>query len=185
MKGKVRILEAIRALNMQSFIIPSNGTKKTIYIATMDCYLVLLSNLTKDKANQNALLQLDLISRILLLDCATNFSNCGQVDGKAMLVDFRIDKQSLGYSKEDILDKFYERNSEFHYTGLMEAAVKTPNVLKKITMKKSLKKWKLLKSIERAELEIDGLVKRCDEELNFENDLQQYVQKKSYSNLIP
>ncbi|OAJ39751.1 hypothetical protein BDEG_23577 [Batrachochytrium dendrobatidis JEL423] len=26
-----------------------------------------------------------------------------------------------------ILDKFYEGNSEFHYTGLMEAAVKTPN----------------------------------------------------------
>ena len=61
------------------FIIPSHGTKKTIYIATMDCHLVLLSNLTKDTANNNALLQLDLISRILCLrDCATNSSNCAK-----------------------------------------------------------------------------------------------------------
>ncbi|KAI8891754.1 hypothetical protein BC833DRAFT_613364 [Globomyces pollinis-pini] len=159
------------------FIIPSYGTKKTIYIATMDCHLVLLSNLTKDTADNNSLLQLDLISRILCLrDCATNSSNCGQVDGKAMIVDFRIEKQSLGYAKEDILDKFYEGNSEFHYTGLMEAAVKTANVVKKDIMKKSLQEWKLLESIERAKLEIDGLVKRCGGKLNFENDLQQYVQ---------
>jgi hypothetical protein len=158
-------------------IIPSQSTKKTIYIATMDCHLVLLSNLTKDTANNNALLQLDLISRILCLrDCATNSSNCGQVDGKAMIVDFRIEKQSLGYAKEDILDKFYGGNSEFHYTGLMEAAVKTPKVVKMDIMKKSLQEWKLLESIELAELEIDGLVKRCDGKLNFENDLQQYVQ---------
>ncbi|KAJ1507951.1 hypothetical protein HMI54_003672 [Coelomomyces lativittatus] len=159
------------------FIIQSHGTKRTIYIATMDCHLVLLSNLTKDTANNNALLQLDLISRILCLcDCATNSSNCGQVDGKAMIVDFRIEKQSLGYVKEDILDKFYEGNSEFHYTGLMEAAVKTPKIVKKDIMEKSLQEWKFLESIERAELEIDGLVKRCGGKLNFENDLQQYVQ---------
>jgi hypothetical protein len=119
------------------FIIPSRGTKKTIYIATMDCHLALLSQLTKDTANNNALLQLDLISRILCLsDCATNSSNCGQVDGKAMIVDFRIEKQSLGYAKEDILDKFYEGNSEFHYTGLMEVAMKTPNAVKKDIIKK-------------------------------------------------
>jgi hypothetical protein len=31
-----------------------------------------------------------------------------------------------------------------------------------------------LESIERAELEIDGLVKRCGK-MRFENDLQQYV----------
>jgi hypothetical protein len=158
------------------FIIPSHGTKKTIYIATMDCHLALLSQLTKDTANNNALLQLDLISRILCLrDCATNSSNCGQVGEKAMIVDFRIEKQSWGYAKADILDKFYEGNSEFHYTGLMEVAVKTPNAVKKDIMKKSLQDWKLLESIERAELEIDGLVQRCGGKMRFENDLQQYV----------
>ena len=52
----------------------------------------------------------------------------------------------------------------------------TPNVVKKDIMKKSLQEWKLLESIERAELEIDGLVKRWGGKLNFENDLQQYVQ---------
>jgi len=158
------------------FIIPSHDTKKTIYIATMDCHLALLSQLTKDTANNNALLQLDLISRILCLrDCATNSSNCGQVGEEAMIVDFRIEKQSWGYAKADILDKFYEGNSEFHYTGLMEVAVKTPNAVKKDIMKKSLQDWKLLESIERAELEIDGLVKRCGGKMRFENDLQQYV----------
>ncbi|EGF82390.1 hypothetical protein BATDEDRAFT_86618 [Batrachochytrium dendrobatidis JAM81] len=65
------------------FIIPSYGTKKTIYIATKDCHLVLLSSLTKDTTNKAALLQLDLISRILCLgDCTTNSSNFGQVGEK-------------------------------------------------------------------------------------------------------
>ncbi|MCX6116511.1 MAG: hypothetical protein NT027_03145 [Proteobacteria bacterium] len=157
------------------FIIPSHGTKKTIYIATKDCHLVLLSNLTKDTANNNALLQLDLISRILCLrDCATNSSNCGQVGETAMIVDFRIEKQSWGYVKADILDKFYEGNSEFHYSGLMATAVKTPHAVKMDIMKKSLQEWKLFESIEWAESEINGLVKRCGK-MRFEDDLQQYV----------
>ena len=99
--------------------------------------MVVLSNLTKDTANNNALLQLDLISRILCLrDCATNSSNCGQVGEAAMIVDFRIEKQSWGYVKADILDKFYEGNSEFHYSGLMATAVKTPHAVKMDVMKK-------------------------------------------------
>ncbi len=119
------------------FIIPTHGTKKTVYIATMECHLVFLSNLTKDTANNSAILQLDLISRILCIhDCATNASNCGQVDGKAMIVDFLIESQSSGYVKVNILDKFYEGNSEFNYTGLMEAAVKSQNVVKKDIIKK-------------------------------------------------
>ena len=70
-----------------------------------------------------------------------------------MIVDFRIEKLSWGYAKADILDKFYEGNSEFHYTGLMEVAVKTPNAVKKDIMKKSLQDWKLLESIERVKLD--------------------------------
>ena len=158
------------------FIIPSHGTKKTIYIATKDCHLVLLSNLTKDTANNTALLQLDLISRILCLrDCATNSSNCGQVGETAMIVDFRIEKQSRGYFKADILDKFYEGNSEFNYSGLMATAVKTHHAVKMDIMKKSLQEWTLLESIELAESEINGLIKRCDSKMRFEDDLQQYV----------
>ena len=158
------------------FIIPSHGTKKTIYIATKDCHLVLLSNLTKDTANNSALLQLDLISRILCLrDCATNSSNCGQVGETAMIVDFRIEKQSWGYVKADILDKFYEGNSEFHYSGLMATAVKAPHAVKMDIMKKSLQEWKLLESIEWTESEINALVRRCEGKMRFEDDLQQYV----------
>ncbi|EGF82330.1 hypothetical protein BATDEDRAFT_86582 [Batrachochytrium dendrobatidis JAM81] len=121
------------------FIIPSHGTKKTIYIATKDCHLVLLSSLTKDTANNNALLQLDLISRILCLrDCADNTSNCGQVGEKAMIVDFRIEKQSKDYIKTDIMDRFYKGNGKFHYSGLMQIAVKTTNAVNMDTMNKSL-----------------------------------------------
>jgi hypothetical protein len=125
----------------------------------MECHLILLSHLTKDTANNNALLQLDLISRILCLcDCAANSSNCGQVGEKAIIVDFRIEKQSLGYAKADIVDKFFEGNSEFHYTGLMAEAVKTPKDVKKYIIKKSLQQWRLLEAIERAKSDIDGVV---------------------------
>ncbi|KAI3655531.1 hypothetical protein MP638_007192 [Amoeboaphelidium occidentale] len=158
------------------FIIPSHGTKRTIYIATKDCCLTLLSNLTKETVNNTALLQLDLISRILCLrDCTTNSSNCGQVGDKAMIVDFRIEKLSWGYAKPDIVAKFCEGNSEFHYSGLMEAAVKTPKEVKMDIMKKSLQEWKLLESIERVGLEIVELVKRCDGKMQFEDDLHNYV----------
>ncbi|KAI9332666.1 hypothetical protein BDR26DRAFT_806305 [Obelidium mucronatum] len=158
------------------FIIPSSGTKKTIYIATKECHLILLSNLTKDTANNNALLQLDLISRIFCLrDCATNSSNCGQVGETAMIVDFRIEKQSWGYVKADILDKFLKGNSEFHYTGLMETAVETPHAVKMDVMKKSLQEWKLMESIEWAESEVNRFVKRCCGKMQLEDDLEQYV----------
>ena len=103
------------------FIIPSHGTKKTIYIATKDCHLVLLSNLTKDTANNNALLQLDLISRILCLrDCATNSSNCGQVCETAMIVDFRIEKQTSWISS----------TKETVNLIILATAVKTPHAVK-------------------------------------------------------
>jgi hypothetical protein len=52
-----------------------------------------------------------------------NSSNCGQVDGKPMIVDFRIEKQSGGYFKSDILTK---GNGEFNYSGLMAEAVRIP-----------------------------------------------------------
>jgi hypothetical protein len=159
------------------FIVPSHGTNKTIYIATKDCHLVLLSKLTKDTVNNDSLVQLDLISRILCLrDCTTNSSNCGQVNGKPMIVDFRIEKQSLGYIKEDILDKFYEGNSEFHYTGFMNIAMNTPNTAKRDIMKKSLDEWKLLENIDRAAFDIERLVQRWIDKLEFKNDLQRYVQ---------
>jgi hypothetical protein len=93
-----------------------------------------------------------------------------------MIVDFRIEKQSGGYIKADILEKFYEGNSEFHYSGLMATAVvETPPAVKMDIMRKSLHEWKLLESIEWAESEITGLVKKCGGKMRFEDDLQQYV----------
>lgn len=158
------------------FIVSSHGTKSTIYIATKDCHLVLLSNLTQETANTSALVQLDLISCILCLrDCTTNTSNCGQVGQKPMIIDFLIEKQSKGYVKQDILDNFFGGTSEFNYAGLMEAAVKTPNAVKKDIMEKSLQEWKLLENIERAESEVIALIKIYGEKMLFENDLQQYV----------
>jgi hypothetical protein len=107
------------------FIIPTHGSTLTIYIATKDCHIRLLSQLTKESANIKALVQLDLISRVLCLrDCASKTSNCGQVaNGKPMIIDFRIEKQSGGYAKPDILESFYRGNGEFNYSGLMEHAL--------------------------------------------------------------
>lgn len=57
----------------------------------------------------------------------------------------------------------------------MATAVKTPHTAKMEIMKKSLQDWNLLKSIERAESEINGLVERCGDKMRFEDDLKLYV----------
>ena len=93
-----------------------------------------------------------------------------------MIVDFLIETQSRDYFKADILEKFYEGDSEFHFSGLMTTAVKATRAVKMDVMKKSLPEWNLLESIEWAESEINGLVKRYDSKMQFEDGLQQYVQ---------
>lgn len=119
---------------------------------------------------------MDLISRILSLrDCTTNTSNCGQVGSAAMIIDFRIEKQSHGYAKPDTLDKFYEGNSEFNYSGLMATAVKTPHAVKFDILKRSLEEWDLLLNIEKAEIEINRLVKSYWDKILFDDDLERYV----------
>jgi hypothetical protein len=40
-----------------------------------------------------------------------------------MIVDFRIEKQSGGYVKSDILNKFYEGNGEVNDSEMMALAV--------------------------------------------------------------
>ncbi|OAJ39253.1 hypothetical protein BDEG_23115 [Batrachochytrium dendrobatidis JEL423] len=44
-----------------------------------------------------------------------------------MIVNFCIEKQSNDYIKTDIMDRFYKGNGKFHYSGLMQIAVKTTN----------------------------------------------------------
>jgi hypothetical protein len=154
-------------------IFPKPTAKSTMYIATKDCKLVLLSNLTEKSASFKALIQLDLISRILCLrDCATNPSNCGQVDDKPMIVDFRIENQLAGYFKPDILDKFYQGNGEFHYVELMQSAIKIPNQEKFEIMKESLKEWDMEANIDEAVLEVT----KATGDVAFLNDLPLYVE---------
>ena len=156
------------------FICPSHGSKMTIYIATKECHLTLLSQLTKDTVIMKALLQLDLISRILCLrDCTTNSSNCGLVKCKPMIVDFLIEKQSNGYVKLDIMDKFYEGNGEFNYTGLMSLAVGIPQEEKLCILKESLQEWNLLDNIDKTLLEMHSLIQKISTD---DDDLQRYVQ---------
>ena len=159
------------------FIVPSHGSKMTIYIATKDCHLALLSQLTKETANIKALVQLDLISRILCLrDCATNTSNCGQVGGKPMIVDFRIENQSGGYFKSDIVDRFYDGNGEFNYSGLMALAVGITQEEKACILRESLQAWNLLDSIDRTVLEMNQLIEKIAAKIKLDDDLQRYVQ---------
>ncbi|EGF82055.1 hypothetical protein BATDEDRAFT_23309 [Batrachochytrium dendrobatidis JAM81] len=52
---------------------------------------------------QRSMILLDLIFHILCIcDCAVNSSNCGQVDDKAMVVDFCIEKQSKTTLKQTL-----------------------------------------------------------------------------------
>ena len=155
------------------FIVPSHGSKMTIYIATKDCHLKLLSQLTKDTMNTKALVQLDLISRILCLrDCTTNSSNCGQVNYKPMIVDFRIEKQSGGYIKSDILNKFYQGNGESNYSGLMAEAVGIPQEQKSLFLIDSLQEWNLVEMIDEIVLKMHPLTQKIGTKLKFDDDLQ-------------
>ena len=155
----------------------AHGSKMTIYIATKDCHLTLLSQLTKDTMNTKALIQLDLISRILCLrDCATNSSNCGQVNDKPMIVDFRIEKQSGGYFKWDILDKFYQGNGEFNYSGLMAEAVGIPQDQKSLFLRTSLQEWNLVEMIDKTALEMQPMIQKIVTKVKVDDDLQRYVQ---------
>ncbi|KAJ3416582.1 hypothetical protein HDV05_000864 [Chytridiales sp. JEL 0842] len=162
------------------FIMPHHGSKKTIYIATKECHLILLSQVTESSANPRSLVQLDLISRILCLrDCTTNSSNCGQLaDGKPMIIDFRIEKQSGGYVKSDILEKFYEGNGEFNYTsGVMAAAVHgVPQHEKLNIVKESLDEWRLVENINETEAEVNVFISKIGGKVEIErNDLQVYI----------
>lgn len=97
------------------FIVPFRRSKTTIYIATKDCHLALLSELKKETANMKTMIQIDLICRILCLrDCSTNSHNYGQVNGEPMIVDFRIENHSDGYFKSDLFDKFYEEDGDLY-----------------------------------------------------------------------
>jgi hypothetical protein len=159
------------------FIVPSLGSKRTLFIATKDCHLTLLSDLTRDTMNTKALVQLDLISRILCIhDCATNAFNCGQVDGKPMIVDFRIDNQSNGYFKSDILNNFCQRNGGFNYFGLMAEAFGIPREQKLSILSDSLQEWNLLENIDRTVLEMRPIIQRIVTKVKVDDDLQRYVQ---------
>ena len=87
-----------------------------------------------------ALLQLDLISLILCLwDCANNYSNCGQVGNKPMIVDFRI-KTQVSYVKAYIFDGFLKRIAEFRYVGLMATGIKSSEMKNWLFWRKLLEK---------------------------------------------
>jgi hypothetical protein len=57
----------------------------------------------------------------------------------------------------------------------MEVAIRTPNAVKKDIMKKPILSHKLQPCSERAELDIEGLVKRYGGKMRFKNDVQQYI----------
>ena len=127
--------------------------------------------------NTKALVQLDLISRILCLrDCATNPSNCGQVNDKPMIVDFRIEKQSGGYFKSDILNTFYEGNGEFNYLGLMAEAVGVPQEQKSLILRDSFQEWNLVEMIDKVALEMHPMIQKIVTKVKVDDDLQRYVQ---------
>jgi hypothetical protein len=56
-----------------------------------------------------------------------------------------IEKQSGGYFKSDILDKFYQGNGEFNYSGLISEA---------LFLRNSLQEWNLVEMIDKTALKL-------------------------------
>lgn len=176
-----KLLEHIGIGPQVHFMVPYNSSnKKTLYIATKDCHLVLLSDLTKDSLNTKALVQLDLISRILLYlgDCPNNPSNCGQVDDdKPMIVDFRIISQAGGYVTANIVKEFCKEHEEFYYQSRwMARAFGTPKEDKLRILRESLEAWNLLENIDKALLEMRPLIQKLALKSKDEDGLQRYAQ---------
>ena len=133
------------------------------------------------------LVQLDLICRILCLrDCTTNISNCGQFEDKPMIVDFRIENQSSGYVKSDIVAKFLEGNGEFKYSELMASINGISQEQKVSIARESLQMWNLLENVEKAVLPTEQLISKIGAQVSISDDLQRYVQdvKETIKNLM-
>jgi len=158
------------------FIVPIHGSNMTIYIATRECELTLLSQLVDDSLNTKSLVQLDLISRVLCLcDCTTNSSNCGIVYGKPMVVDFRIETRCEGYVQSDIVHNFFAGNGEYKYTGVMASAMGIPQEYKLSILKESLLEWDLLDTIGRTFLEVQRSIGKLVEVIRVDDELKRYV----------
>eukprot|EP01041_Mallomonas_annulata_P011197 gene11197-23388_t len=159
-----KVLELIGVGPEVHFIVPTQDTKKTLYIATKYCDLVMLKDLTPETANTRALLQLDLLGRILVLkDCTTNWANCGQVDDRPMIVDFQvvpskwIRQRIFSFYKPDLLKEFL--SGDIEYPGQMKSAT-----------------WDLLTTVDKAFEEITEFVSTRGNGLHFiEEDLQFFV----------
>jgi hypothetical protein len=111
------------------FIVPIHGTKQTIYVATKDAGLTLLEKLNAESVSIRVLLKMDFVARLLWLDdCTTNSTNCVQVDGKPIILDFRIRTlhEQFRYVKNDLLARFLSGNGQFNYVGLMHQATSPP-----------------------------------------------------------
>ena len=105
-----------------------------------------------------------------------NSSNCGQVDDNPMIIGFCIETKPEGYTDHAILDKFFYDSNECHDSFLMKKAIKTPNDAKLDLLKNSLRKWKLLENIDKAELEVIKMIDKYKGKMEFQNDLLRYVQ---------
>ncbi|KAJ2999562.1 hypothetical protein HDV02_002527 [Globomyces sp. JEL0801] len=104
-----------------------------------------------------------------------NSSNCGQVNDKPMIVDFRIKKQTGGYFKSDILDKFYQGNGEFNYSGLMAEAVRIPQDQKLLILRNSLQEWNLAEMIDKTALVMHPMIQKIVTKVKVDDDLQRYI----------
>eukprot|EP00128_Syssomonas_multiformis_P018239 Colp12_sorted_trinity150504_noHs@30848 len=165
------------------FVQTLHTSKKVVYIATKDvgteeAGLVLLSDIMDtavDSVKTTALLQLDLVSRLLCLrDCATNSSNCGLVGAKPVIVDFRILTQPFGYTKPKIVDGYMQGNGEFSYLGCMGVATSTSKQVKRDVALLSLAEWNLTVNIPKALAEVEAFV--TENKFITSTDLRRYAE---------
>ena len=160
-------------------IMPIKESRVTVYIATKEVPITLLNDLNKPgraTVDTTALLQLDLISRLLCLnDCTTNSTNCGQVGDKPMILDFRIRTRDH-YDQHEFLENFYSGNGVYNYVGFMKSATEQDPDKKLSVLQESLREWNIVEALNKVQGQVNQLVHDYQDRITFWNDLGLYVQ---------
>lgn len=169
-----KLLELIGIGSVVHYILPIHGM--TLYIATEDALFTQLKDLHNkpDSATFQALLQLDLIARILCLsDCTTNETNCGiRKNGEPCIIDFRVLERN-DYNKDDIIERYIRGNGEYNYTRLMKEATSTESSVKMSIAKNALTRWSLDENIAKSKTFTENFMTSFRQ--SDESDLERYV----------
>ena len=164
-----------------SFSLHPAINERMVYICTKGVDIVLLgslANLPNNSINYPALVEIDLISRILCLsDKTTQTSNVGLVNNEAMIIDFRINSRTT-FVQSDIVSKYFNSEYNFKDDSLMNIAMNISEKDKITIAKNSLSKWNLLTKLYEVLKEFKEAMENVLKSVRFveDIDIDLYVQ---------